>query len=189
MLIIAIVMSFLAVTLAALLMWALGPRQRAYHTLQAKLQELETQQAQAEATKQEYAAKLQDAEENNRQFELIKQALSDVLYKLHIATGKVEWSDNLRLLYGYPNDEPTDTIEWWTAHIHPDDALKINEMMDILSVPTATDWTVDYRFQKADGTYVWVRDKAFILRNQSGEAVELIGVMSNKAAQESPSQV
>ena len=42
------------------------------------------------------------------------------------------------------------------------------------------DWTEDYRFRRADGSYADVRDRGFVLRDEAGKPLRMIGAMLNQ---------
>ena len=100
------------------------------------------------------------------------------LYDLDLISGKLSWDSGLQTAYGYSDLELANSLEWWTDHIHPEDAMRLNLEMDKLTDPMATNWTVDYRFRGADNAYVLVRDHATVQRAESGEATRLTGSIS-----------
>src|SRR6185436_17561713 len=77
-------------------------------------------------------------------------------YTLDLNTEFLEWDEGLHAVLGYEPSDQTRTLEWWTDHIHPDDAMVLNEAMGRLVFPWTKEWTVEYRFKKADNTYVLV---------------------------------
>lgn len=100
-----------------------------------------------------------------------------ISYDLDLATGVLTWSENLYDLYGYDRYEPVYTVEWWSHHVHPNDALGLNEIMDMLMYPWVKEWTMYYRFQKADNSYVMVHDRATVVRDRDGKALRLTGLI------------
>jgi PAS domain-containing protein len=103
-----------------------------------------------------------------------------VSYELDLLTGRLKWSDNLYTTYGYDRSDFTDSLEWWTGHIHPDDAMLLNQALDKLVDPAATSWTVQYRLRRGDNTYTPVDDHATIIRDESGLAVRLTGFINTR---------
>lgn len=103
---------------------------------------------------------------------------SSVIYDLDLANSRLDWSDELITVFGYSREEPASSLEWWANHVHPEDAMLLNQIMDKLYVPTIIEWTVEYRFRKADNSYVRVRDHAVVLRRDNGEAVRLSGTLT-----------
>lgn len=98
-----------------------------------------------------------------------------IKYDLDLETGVLVWSNAMFTTMGYDKSEPVHTLEWWAHHIHPEDAMILNETMDMLMYPWVKEWTVEYRFEKADHSYVRVHDKAAVTRDQNGKAVRLTG--------------
>ena len=100
-----------------------------------------------------------------------------VTYTLDLVTGMLTWSDSLHEMLGYDRSEPVNSVEWWSRHIHPNDAMGVNEVMDMLMYPWVREWVLDYRFQKADHAYASVHDRATIVRDQDGKALRLQGII------------
>jgi two-component system, chemotaxis family, CheB/CheR fusion protein len=113
--------------------------------------------------------------ETLRRYEIIFKATHDILYDLHLETSKVVWNEALSSQFGYDDDEATDTLEWWTDHIHPDDALGVEHAITELILSGGNDWTCEYRFLKADGSYADVRDRGYLLRDAKGTPYRIIG--------------
>src|SRR5688572_11658912 len=108
-------------------------------------------------------------------YELLSRATNDAIYDLDIQSGIVSWNKALYDAYGYPKREPCNTLEWWTSHIHPDDALEVESGLSKLLISKRYTWSCDYRFRKANGSYAHVRNRAFVQRGISGEPVRIIG--------------
>ena len=100
-----------------------------------------------------------------------------VRYDVDLETGRVWWSDELYALFGYERSEPAQNIEWWAAHIHADDAMVVNEAIGGLVHPWTKEWTIEYRFKRADNSYVLVRDHATVGRGPAGNPIHLTGII------------
>lgn len=105
-------------------------------------------------------------------------ANSGIMYELDLQSGVLKWNDALYTTFGYARTEPLNNVEWWAEHIHPEDAMILNQAMDKLNDTTVPNWTVAYRFRKDDGAYVYVRDRASILRDPYGRPTGLIGTIT-----------
>jgi len=99
-------------------------------------------------------------------------------YQLDLPSGQLTWSAALQDTYGYPPNEPAITIEWWTEHIHPQDAMQLNQALDNLDDPQSSGWTAEYRLRTGRGDYIRVRDQAMIIRGLSGEPVRIRGTLT-----------
>src|SRR5690606_34029367 len=94
--------------------------------------------------------------ETIQRYELIFKATNDVLYDLDLTTGVVTWNEALYTQYGYAKTKATNTLEWWAGHIHPDDALQLEDKMSAWLEGKTDTWHAEYRFKKADGNYIYV---------------------------------
>jgi PAS domain S-box-containing protein len=116
--------------------------------------------------------------ESHDRYELVQRATHDVIWDWDIPNGRVLWNEEITRMFGYaPETEGTD-LEWWTAQIHPDDAGEVAGSLDA-ALRDARAWTSEYRYRRADGSYVVVLDRGHILRDEAGQAVRMIGSMQD----------
>ena len=104
----------------------------------------------------------------------------DPTYQIDLDTGALTWNEAFYAQFGYATTEPVNSMEWWTSHVHPEDAMLLNNALDQLVLTTRTSWVVAYRFRKADGSYVVVTDHAAVKRDYAGNAVHLTGVLTTE---------
>lgn len=110
-----------------------------------------------------------------KRYELIFKATNDVLYDLDMLEGTVIWNEALYSQYGYGKNEDVSTLEWWTSHIHPDDALRLEHELSNWFEGGHDTWQAEYRFRKADGSYIYVRDRGVVHRAEDGTPLRIIG--------------
>jgi PAS domain S-box-containing protein len=114
-------------------------------------------------------------QETVERYELVFKATHDVLYDLDVLTGTMSWNSELCDRFGYPINEPANTLEWWVAHIHPDDALEVEKNLYQWFASTENTWQSEYRFRKENGMYSYVLDRSFVTRDTDGTPVRIIG--------------
>ena len=115
--------------------------------------------------------------ETVERYDLVFQATHDILYDLNLLTGKVLWNNELSQQFGYTQGEAADTLEWWTSHIHPDDALEVERELSEWFASDSNNWQLEYRFKKANGTYRYVLDRGFVIRAADRTPVRIIGTL------------
>ena len=121
------------------------------------------------------------AEEQLRQseqrFQILARATNDAVWDWDLLTDKVWWNDSVQTLFGYSALEVGSTTNWWHQHIHPEDRRRI--VADIRAVVESAQsfWTNEYRFLKADGTSAHIFDRGYVVRDDTGKAVRMIGAM------------
>jgi PAS domain S-box-containing protein len=69
------------------------------------------------------------------------------------------WNDGVRTLFGYDTEQVSDSIDWWYEHLHPEDRDRIVEDIHRIIDTGGQQWTDEYRFIKADGSFAEVSDR------------------------------
>jgi two-component system, cell cycle sensor histidine kinase and response regulator CckA len=98
-----------------------------------------------------------------------------VIYALAVKDGVLEYvwtSDNIKRLTGHDVQDARG-MGWWAANIHPDE----REHVLALHAPpyVLDDLLLEYRFQRKDGSWFWVRDEKRLLRDAAGQPTEVVG--------------
>jgi PAS domain S-box-containing protein len=95
------------------------------------------------------------------------------LCKVENETFKPQWvSESLNRLTGYKLGEAL-SEGWWMDNIHPEDRDRV--LAGVRSLFDQDRVVLEYRFRHKDGGYLWLRDEPRLLRDESGNPVELIG--------------
>jgi PAS domain S-box-containing protein len=116
--------------------------------------------------------------ESEERFRLVTLATRDSIYDWHLATHTI-WRDaTFESLFG-PNATIETHIQWWQNHIHPDDCERVLASLQMAMKSTENLWSSEYRFHMADGTYGFIDDRGYILRNDIGIPQRMIGAMSD----------
>lgn len=116
-----------------------------------------------------------EIENINARFMYASKAVSEVIWELDLLNRTMTWSDGLTTIFGY-SKEFFPTLDNLPDFIHPDDYEKYTEDLEKnLSNKNKELFSTEYRFKRADGTYAFVIDKAFILRDDDGISQRIIG--------------
>jgi adenylate cyclase len=89
-------------------------------------------------------------------------------------------SKNLKILLGYDSQEYLESPDFWQSRVHPNDLPRILSAMPRLFEEGHL--TNEYRFRKKDGNYCWIGDDLYLVRNEAGDPVEVIGAWSDITA-------
>ncbi|MCK9152367.1 PAS domain S-box protein [Methanobacterium alcaliphilum] len=82
-------------------------------------------------------------------------------------------SENVEKVLGYDIEKFLADPYFWTKKIHPDDLHQAELDMELLV--EKGHHTYEYRIKKSDGTYIWLRDDANVVKDEEGKAVEIAG--------------
>lgn len=116
---------------------------------------------------------------SHERFQLAAQATSEALWEWDITNDKVYTSPVYKDLFGFDID-PTKNYDEWHVLIHPDDREKtIKSYYDSIEDATKDRWEAEYRYLRADGTYVYVSDHCLILRDSNGKALKAVGAVQD----------
>ncbi|MEX2275836.1 MAG: PAS domain-containing protein [Actinomycetota bacterium] len=123
-----------------------------------------------------------DAEQQLEHIRARLQAIVDNTPVLIYAEPTDEDSEDLFLspqverMLGWTADEWLEADEFWLEHIHPDDLDMVREL-DGRGEDTFEDFVCEYRFRHKDGHWVWLRDHAVVVFDDTGHPSHWQGCM------------
>ena len=114
---------------------------------------------------------------SNERFDLVVKATNDLVWDWDLTTGEIYRSGSgLIDVYGHSSNESIKNIQSWAEFLHPDDKENIGrQIVHLINSKEETAFNFEYRFRKEDGTYVYINDKGYIIRNEEGKAIRMIG--------------
>ncbi|RKH45751.1 sensor histidine kinase [Corallococcus sicarius] len=127
--------------------------------------------------------KLHEAHEqmaaSETRYRLATQAATDAVWDWDLVTNRLTWSGGLHNLTGFTPEEAGATVDWWVAHIHPEERERMERGIHAALQGTQGRWQDEYRFQDRHGDYVRVRDTGVIRRDAQGRGVRMVGAMQD----------
>ncbi len=82
-------------------------------------------------------------------------------------------SESVTRLFGCTPREYLDNPYLWRDRVHPDDVPRISVWVDKMFESDKR--ALEYRIRRTNGTYFWVNDEQYVVRNAKGEPVEIVG--------------
>ncbi|MBX9753634.1 MAG: PAS domain-containing protein [Pseudomonadaceae bacterium] len=118
---------------------------------------------------------------NEERYRLAAKAARDVLWDWDIIKGEQRWNEAGISVFGWSEIvSAAQSANWWAERVHPDDRQRVVDGRNTLVANSAlSHWEDEYQFRKADGGYAMVLDRGFVLRNEQGQALRMIGAMLN----------
>ncbi|HXJ34666.1 MAG TPA: MASE1 domain-containing protein [Candidatus Eisenbacteria bacterium] len=93
----------------------------------------------------------------------------------NITSGEVKWSDNLEAIHGLTPGSFPGTFEGFRRLVHPDDHAKVDAAI-ARAVEEGTDYEIDYRNLRSDGTVGWINGIGHVLSDAHDRPERMIGV-------------
>lgn len=122
-------------------------------------------------------------------FQCAVKATEDVVWDWDIIADEMRWSDAFTEVYGYHDTVIRPAAAWIKERIHPDDRSRVERSIYDVLDGLAHHWECEYRFRRADGSHAIVFDRGYVLRDERGKPVRMIGAMidftQRRAQQES----
>lgn len=147
------------------------------------LQKLNKQKTEMQVAQRKLEQISSALEESNKRYEYVNKATSEAIWDWDILSGKVYYGDGFGKLFGYDTKTLPENFNIWERRIHPDDFERITNDISNFLQSESTNWNDDYRYLKSDGSYAFVSDKGFIIRDEAGHALRMIGSMQDISKQ------
>ena len=113
-------------------------------------------------------------EESNKRYNLISKATHDAIWDLDLQSGQL-------IQTGNESDHPfispfMQSQSDWFNLIHPDDINEFTRVQQLaIQDPLTQVWEHEYRMVNNKGTFSYVNSKGFIVRDEFGKAIRIIG--------------
>jgi PAS domain S-box-containing protein len=111
-------------------------------------------------------------------YETVNKATNDVIWDYDVVADQLNWMQGYDETYGYTK-ESTPNAFWAMQKIHPDDRERVQAAFRQVLDEKRTDWTSEYRYICADGSTKYIRDRGYVIFDEKGVAVRMIGAMQN----------
>jgi PAS domain S-box-containing protein len=115
--------------------------------------------------------------ESEERFKFVARAVSDVVWDWNLATDTLWWNDGFLATFGFASGDMDSSADSWKGRIHPDDRIRVVSGIHQAIETNKESWSAEYRFQRKDGTYAYVHDRGYILRDKDGKGIRMVGGM------------
>lgn len=126
---------------------------------------------------------VQTLRDREQRFLKIADLSGQLLYDHDVSSGSILWFGRIHAITGYSAEEfNTHGISGWGERLHPDDRAITLAQLEAAKV-NRTVFSVDYRFCKADQTYIHVHEEGAYLYDDKGDAVQMLGTVKDVTCQ------
>lgn len=119
----------------------------------------------------------QDLALSEERFRLVTRATNDAVRDLNLETGMLWWNEGFKNMFGYVQEQIETGIESWYSRIHPDDVERVLQSIHKIIDNKHIQWSDEYRFRRADDSYAYILDRTYVIYNQQGKAIRMLGSM------------
>ena len=117
----------------------------------------------------------------------LAELTNDCLWEWNLETKEIFWIDGgHKRVFGYEIENALIPQIFWENRIHPEDRKRVLISLENIRVlnPSMI-WQQEYRFRKADGQYIQVRDQGKLLRDKDQDMFRMIGTTTDISVEKS----
>ncbi len=130
----------------------------------------------------------EELSKSNERYDIVAKATSDTIWDWDIKTGSFIWNKGIQGVFGYKKEDVGDNLQWWFDKIHPEDSLKMSVKLYSFIAEKSEKWQDEYRFCCADGTYKYIFDRGFLVKDETDTIIRMIGAMQDVTKQKEEEQ-
>ena len=114
---------------------------------------------------------------SEERFRTVARATNDTVWDWDLLTQQVWWNEGMQLMFRYAREEIGTDSTWWRERLHPEDTERVMTGLKEAVESGEQFWWDEYRFRRGDATYAYIFDRGYIVRDDQGTAVRMIGAM------------
>ncbi|WP_440999909.1 PAS domain S-box protein [Fodinibius sp. SL11] len=123
-------------------------------------------------------------QETLERYKYVTKATNDAIYEWDIEDDSLFLGEAFSDLFGHDPGSNNYTLDEYTQFVHPEDHSEAQESLDrTLEDPSKHYWKHEYRFKKSDGEYAHVVENGYIIHNEDGDAIRMIGALRDVTEQ------
>ena len=114
--------------------------------------------------------------------EIVARATNDAVRDWDVAAGSLSWPQGLQTLLGYNDQATHQEIRFWEERVHPADRTRLATSIREAVSGETDHWSGEYRFRRANGSYLQILERAHIVRDANGKATRFVGSLMDITA-------
>jgi PAS domain S-box-containing protein len=134
--------------------------------------QLRKTQRESEVARREAESALREAHER---FQLVQRATKEAIWDWNAQTDSLWLNDSFFKVFGYDRAEIENSRHYRSAYVHSDDAHEVLHSFDRLLAGPGDTLEIEYRFRRKDGKYAAVQDRCFVIRDENGIVLRIVG--------------
>ncbi len=131
---------------------------------------------------------VEETEAAKERYDIVAKATSDTIWDWKIQEDTFSWNKGIQGVFGYKREDVGNTSKWWFDRIHPEDSIRLSVKLYNFLEEKVEKWQDEYRFACADGTYKYVFDRGFLVKDKDGRPIRMITSMQDVTKQKQEEQ-
>ena len=127
----------------------------------------------------EFVNQEKELKESLKRYNIVAKATSDTITDYDVVNDRMEYNEGIQNMFGYSPSQVSRDGSWWDDKIHPDDKERVQYRTEEVYKKKQTQLQLEYRFRCADGTYKYVLDRSYLIKDNEGKPLRMIGSMQD----------
>ncbi|HEX8698079.1 MAG TPA: PAS domain-containing protein [Myxococcaceae bacterium] len=123
----------------------------------------------------ENALKFASAKRDQDRLHLLAEATEEAVWDWNLERDEIWWGGGIQNLVGRGGVTIEPSPQWKYGRIHPSDVERVQQSLKRALASTQSSWREEYRFLRADGSWVVLEERGYLLREADGRAYRAIG--------------
>lgn len=149
--------------------------------LQCLNEELQVQSEELTEVNEELMIQKEQEHAANLRYTYATKATSDAIWDWDLTNDTLIWGEGFKIIFGHSATQIQPAFSSLKEYLHPQDAERVLNGLQELINSEKTNWKDEYRYLKADGEYAYVTDRGFVIRNERGRAIRIVGAMHDSS--------
>ena len=137
---------------------------------------------------EEFRRKNLEVQEAKERYDIVAKATSDTIWDWKINENIFTWNKGILGIYGYKREDIENSSKWWFDRIHPEDSVRMSVNLYSFLERKIQKWQDEYRFRCKDGSYKYVLDRGFLVLDDDGTPLRMIGAMQDITSRKNEEQ-
>jgi PAS domain S-box-containing protein len=133
--------------------------------------------AAAHAAEQRLQSLVEGVQAVEERLRLAAHATQDLFYDFDCRSRRLWCTANIRDVLGYDELDVSTEPSWWLERLHPEDRDRIRTLLHDTYARRAPFFVAEFRFRRADGVYLPLLDRGFLLYDSEGKPLRKVGTL------------
>lgn len=117
--------------------------------------------------------------ESEERLKLVMDATQVAIWDWDLTTQQVKRHESIQTLFHYPPEAMGSDVAWWVDRIHPDDRDRVVQGLHGVIDSGEVHWSDEYRYLSGDGTFKIVKDRGFVIHDETGQSIRMTGLIQD----------
>lgn len=116
--------------------------------------------------------------ESEQRLRSIMENMEDLVWVMELPSHQITYlNPAVKTIYGFSASDFYEDSSLWAKHLHPEEVANVLELETTVFEQGFRD--AEYRIRRANGEVRWLRDRAWLVRDEHGEPIRIEGLASD----------